>query len=242
MKPFATEIVALMATDTPFLLEKDRRRAHFLVSKIIQTGRHHLVIVQQKKMKEVMLDSSRIHAGQYRKKGKTPYMLHLLEVACILIDARIYDFKTLCAAMLHDTVEDTKNPDKKEAVRRLIQKKYGAMIAYIVHLLTKREGEDKDMQWRRMLDEPDLSILWRVLVIKYADRIHNARTFNDLPTAEDKDRKIKETLRWFPVIIKQRLDDCLSKLWKKRTLKNRSRLHLPDTLQNKLDAALDAYR
>ncbi len=240
MKPSAAEIVAIMATDTPFLLEEDRRRAYFLVSKVIRTGRQHLVIVQQKKLTEVMIDSSGIHAGQYRKQGKTPYMLHLLEVICILIDARIYDFKTLCAAILHDTVEDTKNPEKKELVKKLIQKKYGAMIAYIVHLLTKREGEAKEMQWERMLSEHDLSILWRVLVIKYADRIHNALTFNDLPTKEDRDRKVRETLVWFPV-IKCKLNECLSKLWKKRTLKNRSRLHLPHLLQNRLDAALEAY-
>jgi (p)ppGpp synthase/HD superfamily hydrolase len=143
--------------------------------------------------------------------------------------------------MLHDTVEDTKNPDKKDVVRRLIQKKYGAMIAYIVHLLTKREGEAKEMQWKRMLNEPDLSILWRVLAIKYADRIHNARTFQKLPKKEDRERKVKETLQWFP-IIKHELEQCLSKLWKRRTLKNRSRLHLPHILQNKLDAALEAHR
>jgi (p)ppGpp synthase/HD superfamily hydrolase len=35
-------------------------------------------------------------------------MLHLLEVTCTLIDLRIYDFKTWCAAILHDTVENTK--------------------------------------------------------------------------------------------------------------------------------------
>ena len=240
MKPSAAEIVAIMATDTPFLSEEDRGRACFLVSKIIRTGRQRLVIVQQKKLIEGMIDSSKIHAGQYRKKGITPYMLHLLEVACILIDARIYDFKTLCAAILHDTIEDTKNLEKKEAVKRLIQKKYGSMIAYIVHLLTKRDGEAKEMQWERMLAERDLSILWRVLVIKYADRIHNALTFNDLPTKEDRVRKVQETQVWFPV-IKHKLDECLSKLWKKRTLKNRSRLHLPHILQNKLDAALEAY-
>lgn len=240
MKPSAAEIVAIMAADTSFLLEKDRKRAYFLVSKVIRTGKRHLVLVQQKKLTEAMIDSSGIHAGQYRKKGKTPYMLHLLEVICILIDAHIYDFKTLCAAILHDTVEDTKNLERKEVVKRLIQKKYGAMIAYIVHLLTKRDGEAKEMQWERMLAEHDLSILWRVLVIKYADRIHNASTFNELPTKEDIDRKVHETLVWFPV-IKHRLNECLSKLWKKRTLKNRSRLQLPRILQKRLDASLKAH-
>lgn len=240
MKPFATNIVAQMAIDTPFLQEEDKRRAHFLVSKIIRTGRQHLIIVQRDKMIESMLDSSKIHAGQYRKNNKTPYILHLLEVVFILIDAKIYDFKILCAAMLHDTIEDTKGSEKKQLVKKLIQKKYGAMIACLVHLLTKRESEAKEMQWERMLSEPDLSILWRVLVIKYADRIHNARTFNHMPNKEDRVRKVKETKYWFP-IIKCKLDQCFSKLWKKRTIKNRSRLHLPSTLQNKLDAALEGY-
>jgi (p)ppGpp synthase/HD superfamily hydrolase len=123
----------------------------------------------------------------------------------------------------------------------MIKERYGAMVERLVDLLSKQEGEteNKDAYWKRILAEPDLTILWRVLAIKYADRIHNARTFKALKEV-DRDRKVKETLEWFPV-IKQKLEECLQKLWVKRTVKNRSRLHLPDLLQNRLNAALEPY-
>lgn len=239
MTNIVAELSAAIAADTPFLKDEDRRRCYFLLSKINRTVRQHLPQVLQAKIIESIKDSSRIHSGIYRKDGTTPYILHLLEVACILIDSKIHDFKTLCAAILHDTVEDTEDPDEKKAVRKLIKTKYGAMVCRIVELLSKHKGENKDLQWKRMLNEPDLCILWRVLTIKYADRIHNAQTFNALKR-EDLERKVTETKFWFPV-IKKKLEECLKKLWVKGTLKTRSRLHLPHLLQNKLDAALEPY-
>ncbi len=236
MEATVANLLAAIAADTPFRVEEDRKLARKLLQKIIRTARSCLVINQQRKLAESIIDSSTIHKGQYRKDGVTPYIIHLLEVACILIEVKVRDFKSLCAAILHDTIEDTKHTENKTAVQKLIQKKYGAMVSRIVELLSKKEGEAKEMQWRRLLSEPDLTILWRVLAIKYADRIHNARTFSALKK-EDVERKVSETLLWFPV-IERKLKNTLEKLWEKRTIKKHSMLNLHLLLKHRLDVAL----
>lgn len=51
--------------------------------------------------------ASRKHASQRRKNGDIPYINHPIEVANILAQAGITDYNVLCAALLHDTIEDT---------------------------------------------------------------------------------------------------------------------------------------
>ena len=51
--------------------------------------------------------ASRKHQAQRRKNGDIPYINHPIEVANILSQAGIEDYNVLCAAILHDTVEDT---------------------------------------------------------------------------------------------------------------------------------------
>jgi (p)ppGpp synthase/HD superfamily hydrolase len=235
----ATELVAAYAVDTPFKQESDRVRALHLTKKILVCLNPRLPKEQHSKIIEALRFSSQIHAGVYRKDKVKPYFLHLLEVTVIILEARVYDFKTLCAAILHDTIEDTEERKAKGAVGKEIRSRFGNMVYALVLLLSKYELEAKDRVWKRMLEEPDLNIRWRALVIKYADRIHNIRTLGAV-SEEGRQKKLAETRKWFG-LIKECLQKTLNTLWHRRTLKNHSRLHLPELLNNQLEAALQAF-
>ena len=224
--------------------ERDIPLMQKLVHKILQNSLRHFPIEQQRGTVESLKDSAKIHSDEYRDDDVTPYIIHLLETTCILIDAKVLEFKILCAAMLHDVVEKLKNEDDpllqmKKRLRE-IHKKYCALVSMIVDFLTKRPDKDKDTYWKRMLSIKDRTLLWGVLAIKYADRIHNMRTIHGMKNKESMVRKIEETRLWFPQ-IREKLEKALSYLTRDGTLKNRSYRHLPAVLDNQLQAALMAY-
>ena len=121
--------------------------------------------------------ASKAHEGQKRKSGE-PFIIHPVEVAIILADLHM-DIETLCAAILHDTVEDS-STTKEEVAQEL-----GAAVAELVDgvtKITKLEVEDlTDEQaetFRKMLIAMSKDI--RVMVIKLSDRLHNMRTLSAL--------------------------------------------------------------
>jgi (p)ppGpp synthase/HD superfamily hydrolase len=238
----AAQMLAVLHANTPFKREEDFKLAKKLLTNIRRVSLQKNAVKKPEQIFAAILDSSKIHEGIYRANDVTPYILHLLEVVWILLTVRIYDRETLVAAALHDTHEDTEDPARKIAIEKMIKKKYGERVWNIVYLLSKKEEEKnlKDAVWKRMLSEPDCNILWRVLVIKYADRIHNARTFNDLKDQDKVRKKIKETLYWFP-IVKEHLKNSLRHLWERRTLKNKSKLSLHIRLDHLLQEALHPY-
>lgn len=132
--------------------------------------------------------AERAHDGQKRKSGE-PYITHPVAVAQILADLGIGP-KTLAAALLHDTVEDT------EYTLDLLRKDFGDEIAMLVDGVTKLDkvkyGDSAQSETvRKMIVAMSKDI--RVLVIKLADRLHNARTWGFVDT-ESATRKAQETL------------------------------------------------
>jgi GTP pyrophosphokinase len=128
------------------------------------------------------------HEGQLRKSGE-PYITHPLAVAEILVELGI-GAKTIAAALLHDTVEDTSYT--LEAVTR----DFGAEIGLLVDGVTKLDrlklGEDAQAETvRKMVVAMSKDI--RVILIKLADRLHNARTWGFVES-ESAERKARETL------------------------------------------------
>ena len=128
------------------------------------------------------------HEGQLRKSGE-PYITHPLAVAEILVELGI-GAKTIAAALLHDTVEDTAYT--LEAVTR----DFGAEIGLLVDGVTKLDrlklGEDAQAETvRKMVVAMSKDI--RVILIKLADRLHNARTWGFVES-ESAERKARETL------------------------------------------------
>ena len=130
------------------------------------------------------------HGDQKRKSGE-PYIIHPLNVANILAGLSL-DTATVCAALLHDVVEDTK------ATREDLIKEFGKEITEIVDGVTKLQKlqyTDKEEQqvenYRKMFLAMGKDI--RVILIKLADRLHNMRTLKYLT----RDRQLaisKETM------------------------------------------------
>ncbi|MGW7681080.1 RelA/SpoT family protein [Kribbella sp. NPDC054772] len=132
--------------------------------------------------------AERYHTGQMRKSGDA-YITHPLAVATILAELGM-TATTLCAALLHDTVEDT--PYTVEELTR----DFGEEIAMLVDGVTKldkvRYGESAQAETiRKMVVAMSKDI--RVLVIKLSDRLHNMRTLGSL-RQEKQERIARETL------------------------------------------------
>jgi guanosine-3',5'-bis(diphosphate) 3'-pyrophosphohydrolase len=132
--------------------------------------------------------AERAHSGQKRRSGE-PYITHPVAVAQILAELGI-GVKTLAAALLHDTVEDT------DYTLDLLRRDFGDEVAMLVDGVTKLDkvkyGDSAQAETvRKMVVAMSKDI--RVLVIKLADRLHNARTwgFVDEKSAT---RKAQETL------------------------------------------------
>jgi guanosine-3',5'-bis(diphosphate) 3'-pyrophosphohydrolase len=139
-------------------------------------------------IERAFLRAEEAHEGQLRKSG-APYITHPVAVAEILADLGL-DPNTIAAALLHDTVEDT--PYSAE----LLRKEFGEEIANLVEGVTKLDrltyGPTAEAETvRKMVVAMAKDI--RVLVIKLADRLHNARTWQYV-SPESSARKARETL------------------------------------------------
>ena len=128
------------------------------------------------------------HEGQLRKSGEE-YITHPVAVAEILANLGLNP-ATIIAALLHDTVEDTKYSLDQ------MRSEFGEEIANLVDGVTKLDklayGPTAEAETvRKMVIAMSRDI--RVLVIKLADRLHNARTWAHV-TPESAERKARETL------------------------------------------------
>ncbi len=124
-----------------------------------------------------------LHCGQYRVSGD-PYISHPIAVAEIVAGLEL-DTDSICAALLHDTVEDC--ADKTDL--KAIEKQFGGDVALLVDGLTKMiqlNIEDKEEahieNLRKMLLAMSKDV--RVIFIKLCDRLHNMRTLNVKPDAK----------------------------------------------------------
>ncbi len=132
--------------------------------------------------------AEKAHRGQFRRSGD-PYITHPVAVATILAELGMTS-TTLAAALLHDTVEDT------DYSLETLKREYGDEIAMMVDGVTKLDkvtyGAAAQAETvRKMVVAMARDI--RVLVIKLADRLHNARTWKFVPTGSA-ERKARETL------------------------------------------------
>ena len=131
------------------------------------------------------------HHGEQKRRSGEPYIIHPLNVAYILAGVGL-DEATICAALLHDVVEDTDATDAD------LRKEFGDEIADMVAGVTKLETmqfttveEQQVEDYRKMFLAMGKDI--RVIILKIADRLHNMRTLKYLK----RDRQIanaKETM------------------------------------------------
>ena len=135
------------------------------------------------------------HGGQKRKNGE-PYIQHCLHTALTLVQIKA-DLETIIAGLLHDIPEDT------EYSLAEIEKNFGSEVADLVQGVTKLSkikyrGIER---YRESLKKMFLAMArdLRVILIKFADRLHNLRTLEALPL-EKRLRIAKETLEIYAPI------------------------------------------
>src|SRR3954454_13211733 len=158
------------------------------VERLLKTVRTHHPKADVALIERAYAAAEKAHSGQLRKSGE-PYITHPVAVAQILADLGIGS-KTLAAALLHDTVEDT------DYTLDLVRADFGDEVALLVDGVTKLDklkyGDSAQAETvRKMVIAMSKDV--RVLIIKLADRLHNARTWGFVP-AESAQRKAKETL------------------------------------------------
>lgn len=158
------------------------------------------IIIEQKrpeadirKIRDALNFATSLHEGQYRV-SEEPYIVHPIEVACILANLQA-DADTICAALLHDILEDTDTKPEE------IKEKFGEDVLNLVNGVTKlskysfssreeRQAENFRKMFLAMADDI------RVIFLKLADRLHNMRTLNYM-TAPKQKEIAQETLEIF---------------------------------------------
>ena len=145
-----------------------------LMQKIADTGREY----DTDKIRRAFELADKAHDGQLRSSGEK-YITHPLSVAMILLDY-LMDTDTICAALMHDVVEDT------DVALEDIKKKFGSDVALMVDGVTKigqvplnTKEEQQAENIRKILIAMSKDI--RVIIIKLADRLHNMRTLYARP-------------------------------------------------------------
>ncbi|MEC9441556.1 MAG: bifunctional (p)ppGpp synthetase/guanosine-3',5'-bis(diphosphate) 3'-pyrophosphohydrolase [Myxococcota bacterium] len=130
------------------------------------------------------------HEGQTRKSGE-PYIGHPLEVMDIIADLRL-DVASLCAGLLHDTVEDT------EATVEEVADLFGKDVAFLVDGVTKlskinfnTREEAQAANFRKMIIAMSRDL--RVILVKLSDRLHNMRTLKYMKS-DKQERIARETM------------------------------------------------
>ena len=134
-----------------------------------------------------------LHKGQYRQSGE-PYITHPLNVALILAKMNA-DSDTLCAALLHDTLEDT------NATKDDIDYYFNSEVANLVDGVTKISKMNFSSKKEQNLANTRKIIISitndvRIIIIKLADRLHNMRTLEYKSTFKQKENAI-ETMEIF---------------------------------------------
>lgn len=159
----------------------------------------YLPAEQVGRIRRAFIVGAEAHEGQTRKSGE-PYITHPVAVATILADLGL-DAETIIAAILHDTLEDTR------LGRAELEGEFGTTVAELVDGVTKLDkmrftsrAEADAESFRKMLLAMARDL--RVILIKLSDRLHNMRTLG-AKDAESRRRIARETLEIYAPIAQR---------------------------------------
>jgi (p)ppGpp synthase/HD superfamily hydrolase len=135
--------------------------------------------------------SARRHRDQRRKdREASPYINHPIEVASVLANVGgVSDIRTLVAAILHDTIEDTKTTGEELEVQ------FGREVRVLVQEMSDDKTLDKTVR-KRLQVERAPSLSGRAKLIKLADKICNVRDVTHRPPASWPIQRRQEYLDW----------------------------------------------
>ena len=135
------------------------------------------------------------HKGVRRRSGE-PYILHPIAVAQIVVSNIGLGYKSICAALLHDVVEDTDYT--VDDIRNIFGDKIASLVEGLTKIKTVLDNEDKAKQnsiqaenFKRILLTLNDDV--RVVLIKLADRLHNCRSIEFMPEYK-RDKILSETM------------------------------------------------
>ncbi len=147
-----------------------------IIDKLNRSGRSYDI----EKLSAAYEYAAELHGGQFRASGE-PYIIHPIAVAEIVVSLGL-DTDSICAAFLHDTVEDCSDKTDLDTIRQM----FGREVAMLVDGLTKIKDinivDKEELQIeniRKMLLAMSKDI--RVIFIKLCDRLHNMRTLDAKP-------------------------------------------------------------
>ncbi|HUN78231.1 MAG TPA: bifunctional (p)ppGpp synthetase/guanosine-3',5'-bis(diphosphate) 3'-pyrophosphohydrolase [Solirubrobacteraceae bacterium] len=180
----------------PRLSELERRLLDDLFAIVSEHAPDSTIEIDRGRVREAFVFACEHHAAQRRRSGEE-FIVHPVGVARICAGMRL-DTETLCAALLHDTVEDT------SASIEEVRERFGEEIANVVDGVTKLTGitfqsrdEAQAENYRKMMVAMATDV--RVILIKLADRLHNMRTIEAMPKQKQID-KARETLEIYAPI------------------------------------------
>ncbi|HEY2632131.1 MAG TPA: bifunctional (p)ppGpp synthetase/guanosine-3',5'-bis(diphosphate) 3'-pyrophosphohydrolase [Solirubrobacteraceae bacterium] len=178
------------------LNDTERRLLDDLFAIVSEHAADAVVEIDHERVEDAFVFACEHHADQRRKSGED-FIVHPVGVARICAGMRL-DTETLCAALLHDTVEDT------SASLEEVKTRFGNEIAVIVDGVTKLTGitfqsrdEAQAENYRKMMVAMASDV--RVILIKLADRLHNMRTI-DAMSKQKQLEKSRETLEIYAPI------------------------------------------
>jgi GTP pyrophosphokinase len=178
------------------LSEPERRLLDDLFAIVSEHAADAVVEIDRGRVEDAFVFACEHHAAQRRRSGED-FIVHPVGVARICAGMRL-DTETLCAALLHDTVEDT------SASIEEVRERFGEEIATVVDGVTKLTGitfqsrdEAQAENYRKMMVAMASDV--RVILIKLADRLHNMRTIEAMPKQKQLE-KSRETLEIYAPI------------------------------------------
>ncbi len=172
-----------------------------LMKKIGEIDKHY----DTDKINRAYILADNAHEGQMRSSGEK-YITHPLSVASILLDYHM-DTDTVCAALMHDVVEDTDTSLDE------IRKQFGEDVALMVDGVTKigqvplntKKEEQQAENIRKILMAMSKDI--RVIIIKLADRLHNMRTLYARPPEKQRKTSLETMNIYAPIAHRLGMSD-----------------------------------
>jgi GTP pyrophosphokinase/guanosine-3',5'-bis(diphosphate) 3'-pyrophosphohydrolase len=205
----STYQIDLRSVELPSKQQKELER-------LLEVCRHHLDSVDEHMVRKAFKLCYLSHKGVKRASGE-PYYYHPLAVAKIIAAEIHIDDVLIAVSLLHDTVEDT------SVTLKDIEKLFGHTVSHIIDGVTKISGvfENRNTKQAQTFTKMLLSMAKdiRVVLVKFADRLHNMRTIKYMPR-EKQLKKATETLELYAPLahrfglynIKNELEDLCFKV------------------------------